>query len=386
MTMKQGFERPGGTADQADPTTVLSHSNPKLDPGAHRNAPGCSRSFVHRILLVILVLLAPSLCWAQNGDLTDLSLEELLNTRLAATSVMGIHHTHPKGEWMLSFSHMNMRMNGIRIGTRTATEQEVLQGYMVTPTSMEMEMQMVGGMYAPTDDVTLMAMVPFVRMSMDHVTRRGMRFTTRTAGLGDATVSGLYTLRGRESSRLILDFGVGLPTGSIDERGDTPAGTDQKLPYPMQLGWGVFSLKPGMTFLGQGGPWNWGTHVGGRFGLGTNSNNYSPGNTYSIEGWGTRAWNSWLSTSVRTIARVTTHIHGADPDLNPRMVPTADPELSGGKRIDVRLGVNLYVPRGILSGNRFSIEFVLPTYQSLNGPQLAADWGINLGWQDAFRF
>ena len=112
MTMKQGFEQPGRTADQADPTTPLGHSNPKLDTGAHRSAPGCSRSFVHRILLVILVLLAPSLCWAQNGDLTDLSLEELLNTRLAATSVMGIHHTHTKGEWMLSFSQMSMRKRG----------------------------------------------------------------------------------------------------------------------------------------------------------------------------------------------------------------------------------------------------------------------------------
>ena len=384
MTMKQGFEQPGRTANQADPITARAHSNPRLDTGG--SAHGRSKSFAHRILLVILALLAPSLCWAQTGGLADMSLEELLNMRLTATGVMGIHHTHPKGEWMLSFSRMNMRMNENRIGTRTATEQEVLQGYMVTPTSMEMEMHMVGGMYAPTADLTFVAMVPLVRMSMDHVTRRGMRFTIKSAGLGDATLSGLYTLRNRESSRTLLDFGLGLPTGSIDERGDTPAGKDQKLPYPMQLGWGVFSLKPGLTYLGQGGPWNWGGHVGGQFGLGTNSNNYSPGNAYSIEGWGSRAWNPWVSTSLRTVAKVRNNIDGADPDLNPMMVPTADPELRGGKSIDFRLGVNLYVPRGVLSGNRFSIEFTLPAYQSLNGPQLATDWGINLGWQNAFRF
>ena len=112
----------------------------------------------------------------------------------------------------------------------------------------------------------------------------------------------------------------------------------------------------------------------------------APGDTYTIGGWETRAWNPWLSTSLRSVVKVKNHMHGADPDLNPTMVPTADPESTGGKSIDVRLGVNLYIPRGILSGNRFSVEFVLPTYQSLNGPQLATDWGINFGWQDAFSF
>ncbi len=40
---------------------------------------------------------------------------------------------------------------------------------------MDMEMHMLGVMYAPSDDVTLMAMVPFVRLDMDHRTRTGAR-------------------------------------------------------------------------------------------------------------------------------------------------------------------------------------------------------------------
>ena len=35
---------------------------------------------------------------AESRDLTALSLEELMNIRLRSSSVMGIHHTHPKGE------------------------------------------------------------------------------------------------------------------------------------------------------------------------------------------------------------------------------------------------------------------------------------------------
>ena len=47
---------------------------------------------------------------AEPQDFTALSLEELTNIRLRASSVMGIHHTHPKGEWM--FGYTQMRMDG----------------------------------------------------------------------------------------------------------------------------------------------------------------------------------------------------------------------------------------------------------------------------------
>ena len=342
-------------------------------------------SSVHGILAVLLILLVPSLSQAQTRSLEEMSLEELLNLRLIATGVMGTHHTHPRGEWMVGYTQMHSQMTGIRIGTRASTDEEVLRDFKVSPTAMEMNMRMIGVMYAPKDDLTLMAMVPLVHMSMDHVTRRGMRFTTESAGLGDVVVTGLYSFYKRDSAQFHLDFGVGLPTGSIDERADTPAGAAQKLPYPMQLGSGVFSLKPGITYLGQYGLWNWGSHMAGSFGLGRNANNYSPGDLYVFDVWGTRAWNRLLSTSLRITGRLDGGIDGADPDLDPTLVPTANPAFRGGKSVDLRLGANLYVPI-ISSGNRFTIEVILPTYQSFDGPQLARDWGFSFGWHSAWGF
>ena len=323
---------------------------------------------------------------AESRDLTALSLEELMNIRLRSSSVMGIHHTHPKGEWMFGYTQMRMRMAGNRSGTSKLRDQDVLERFMVAPTSMDMEMHMFGVMYAPLEDLTFMAMLPAMRLSMDHATRRGTRFTTQSSGVGDVSVTGLYTFWKREESRLHFNFGGSLPTGTIDARDDTPAGPDQRLPYPMQLGIGTFALKPGITYLAQSKRWNWGGHVSASLPLGRNDHGYRVGNRYVFDGWFTRRWNDWVSTSVRTVTATWGNIRGADPALNPRMVATADPNLRGGKRAELRLGFSFYVPDGDLARNLFAVELIAPTYQSLQGPQLQVDWGLNVGWQYAWSF
>ena len=323
---------------------------------------------------------------AEPQDFTALSLEELTNIRLRASSVMGIHHTHPKGEWMFGYTQMRMRMAGNRSGNSTLSDQDVLKRFMVAPTSMDMDMHMFGVMYAPIEDFTIMAMVPAMRLSMDHETRRGTRFTTQSSGLGDVSVTGLYTFWKQQESRIHVNFGGSFPTGTINARGDTPAGPGQRLPYPMQLGIGTFALKPGITYFAQSERWNWGGHTSASLPLGRNDHGYRIGNSYVLDGWLSRRWNDSISTSVRTVTSTWGSMHGADPALNPRMVPTADPDLRGGTRVDLRLGISFYVPDGDLARNRFAVELTLPTYQSLKGPQLQVDWGLNVGWQYAWSF
>ncbi len=76
-------------------------------------------------------------------------------------------------------------------------------------------------------------------------------------------------------------------------------------------------------------------------------------------------------------------IHGADPALNPAMVPTANPSLRGGTRASVGLGLNLS-GSGSLRGHRLAIEALLPIYQNLDGPQLESDWTLTVGGQKSF--
>ncbi len=303
----------------------------------------------------------------------------------APIGVMG-DHVHKAGEVMLSYRYMFMEMDGNRDGTNDLTDGEVLQQFMVTPKRMTMEMHMVGGMYAPTDDLTLMAMIPFVSLEMDHVTRSGRTFTTNSGGIGDVKLGGLYNIMRQDNQRIHLNLGVSIPTGSIEEEDVTPASAPNEtiLPYPMQIGSGTFDLLPGITYLGQTDSLSWGGQFNTVLRLGENSNNYTLGNQYALTGWIAKNWTDWLSTSIRLNGKTWGNIDGADSRLNPRMIPTADPDRRGGTRLDLGFGLNLYAPQGGLKGGRLAVEFELPIYQSLEGPQLETDWQLTLGAQYAF--
>ena len=150
----------------------------------------------------------------------------------------------PQGKFMLSFSYMRMSMDGNRDGTDRLSTGEVLDQFPVTPLDMDMDMFMLGGMYGITDDISVMAMVPFISMKMDHRTRMGVTFTTRSSGLGDIRVLGGYKLWSGMGQTVKLTAGLSLPTGSTDERDSTPANPNAVLPYPMQLGSGTSRPPP----------------------------------------------------------------------------------------------------------------------------------------------
>lgn len=301
----------------------------------------------------------------------------------APITVMG-DHVHSKGEWMLAYRYMFMSMDGNRDGTDDLSNDDVLEDFMVSPDDMTMQMHMLGAMYAPTNNLTLMAMVPFVVKEMDHVTRMGTEFTTNSSGIGDIKFSGLYQLFNKNRQTVHLNLGFSVPTGSIDERDDTPAGDDVILPYPMQIGSGTVDLRPGITYLGQTDDWSWGAQANTVLRLGENDRGYTVGNRYQLLGWVARRLNDTVSLSLKLDGETWDDYDGADSALNPNVIPTADPDLRGGTRLDLGLGVNVYLPENFLPGGRLAAEFELPIYQSLEGPQLETDWQLTVGVQSAF--
>ena len=286
----------------------------------------------------------------------------------------------------MGYRTMTMVMEGNRDGASRRSVDSVLADFPVAPTEMRMETHMSSLMYAFSDDLTLMAMAPFKLLTMDNMTRKGASFTTRSQGLADVKVMANQILYRLPNNRRLASLlaGLSLPTGSIDERDDTPIGPNQKLPYPMQLGSGTYDLLTGVTFLGIAEHWSWGLRGLGTIRLGENDNDYRLGNRLDFSAWGTRLWANWLSTSVRLDGQSWANIDGADPDLNPAMVPTADPDRRGGTRLDLLFGIELLAPTGRLKGNRLGIEVGAPIYQNLNGPQLETDWRISVGWQWIF--
>ena len=152
----------------------------------------------------------------------------------------------------------------------------------------------------------------------------------------------------------------------------------------MQLGSGTFDLNPGVSYVGEIGDWAWGGEADATIRLGENSNDYTFGDRYRLSAWLNWKWTDWLSPFVRMDGEVWENIDGADPDLNPATVPTADPDRRAGERVDLLVGVNMYASSGPLKGHRLAIQGGLPVYQSLDGPQLETDWQITVGWQWVF--
>ncbi|MFT5041737.1 MAG: hypothetical protein ACI8TX_002714 [Hyphomicrobiaceae bacterium] len=287
-------------------------------------------------------------------------------------------HTHKTGEIMLSYRYMRMEMEGNRSGNNRVSVDQVLSEFPIAPTRMTMDMQMLGLMWAPNDQWTLTVMAPWLNLSMDHRTRSGGSFTTRAEGFGDIRVSALRVLFRRGAHSVHAGMGIGLPTGSINQRG-TPMGAKVKLPYPMQLGSGTWDLHPSLTYAGQDQNWSWGSQVRATIRPGRNDNGYSLGDRAGLSVWGARQLGA-VSVSLRLDGELWGDIDGADSELNPAMVPTARPDLRGGRRLDAGIGVN-WALSGIMAGHRLAAEFLAPVAQHLDGPQLETDWSVVTGWQ-----
>lgn len=309
--------------------------------------------------------------------------------------VMG-DHTHKAQEWMFSYRYMAMEMDGNLEGGDSVSASDITGTmmnpgpYMVAPLSMDMEMHMFGAMYAPSDAVTLMFMLPYLENEMDHQTRMGGRFTTRSSGWGDVKASALVSLytSPNEAHRVHANLGLSLPTGSIDERDDTPAMKNAKLPYGMQLGSGSIDLLPGVTYSGQGtgsaAKLSWGAQLALTIRSDYNDNDYRLGNRAQLSGWLAHSFSPALSASLRLSHSAWGNIDGARDDLNPMMVPTADPKAQGGERSELSLGLNYLFMKGAAKGHRLALEYGEAVYQHLDGPQMELDSTLTAGWQYAF--
>ena len=326
---------------------------------------------------------------------------------VAPTGVMG-SHLHHKGGVMFSYRYMRMDMAGNQLGSSNIAPTTIattipnrffgMPGQpptlRVVPTDMVMEMHMFGAMYAPSDSITLMAMVPYVRKTMNHLTFAGPAgpavlggFQTKTEGLGDVKLSTLIGLWQGQNGSLHLNLGASLPTGSTTETGRILAPTGAtplvRLPYAMQLGSGTVDVLPGLTYAGRKGNLGYGAQLSAVIRTGKNRQGYALGNEYKATAWASYQPTDWMSLSGRVEAKNVGRIRGIDPAIM-GPVQTANPLNYGGETVTLYAGVNMIAKKGALRGHRFAIEAGVPVHQDLNGVQMETDWTLNLGWQKAF--
>lgn len=353
-------------------------------------------------ILLVLWLGSPSHIRAQDypTELADMSLQELLELHIADYRA-GDMNTFYKGRWTIGYQYAYVKMEGYRTGTTTMSAADILKSspadpdvnkFLITPTRMIQQLHLISAMYNPTTKFGFLITVPYVFQSTDHVSvvPNFADFVISTNGISDMTVKALYVPYQNRMTTIIVKGGVGLPTGSIDETGLTPAsaadGIPRTVPFTMQLGSGTFDIEPGITYSGHTSVWNWGGEVSGTVRLGQNKRDYRLGHRFLSSVWLTHRFSDWFAPSTSVALRKWGKVDGNDLRLpqRPDAAPVANPLLQGGTRVEWTVQFYIAAPVGILQGNRLSVNWSLPFYQSLNGPQLEADWRLGASWQWTF--
>ena len=287
----------------------------------------------------------------------------------APISIMGDHY-HGQGEVMFSYRFMPMFMEGLLQSTDDIEDTRVFENYMASPQEMQMNMHMLGAMYAVSNKVTLMAMANYISNNMDLKTRMGSEFSTESSGFGDISISGLIKIVNQNRQSLHGNVQVSLPIGNISRKDDTPMMENALLAYPMQMGSGTFDPSIGLTYLGQSNLLSWGFQPKYKFRIGENRENYSLGNRFDAAAWGAIKISDMLSFSTSFSYVSIGEIEGSDERLNPMMMPLFNSNNSGRRQLDIGFGSNLYISKGSLKNLRFGAEVKLPVHQDVNGVQM----------------
>ncbi len=314
----------------------------------------------------------------------------------APLGVMG-DHLHHKGGLMVSFRYMNMLMQGNRAGQSTIEDEAIYKDYMVAPQQMQMDMYMLGVMYAPSNKLTLMYMQSFMQNRMDLTAQMKMGgmmmngmtmeskvmqtdFETASSGFGDAKIAAMYGLVNNEQTSFHLNAKLNLPLGSIEESDDTPMKESARLPYRMQLGSGTFDYSLGGTYKMHGDQLSAGCQLMATARSGENDQGYRWGSQLQLNVWGAYLVSSSLSVSARLYGLAEGQIEGKDDELKPMIIPAANVKNYGGESIHSFVGLNYaFAQESKLRKMRLGAEAGYPVYQNLSGIQMNQGPVINLG-------
>lgn len=320
----------------------------------------------------------------------------------APIGVMGDHY-HKKGEAMFSVRHSYMKMSGNRYNGDNVSTQDILAmpnplGNMpanlsVVPVEMTMKMTMVGGMYAPTNKITLMAMGMFMSKDMDLNTYQPMMnrdllgtFSTSSSDISDISLGALIKLQESDTSRWHGQLAVQKSVGSNDIKGVvlTPMNMQMSmtLPYGMQPSDRATKLVVGITNVTKlTERWLWGNQLRKKFTI--SDDDWAFGNHTELNSWAQYELNQAVALSSRLQITHQGKISGKNPMIM-APVQTANPENYGGSEVTFGLGVNIVMT--ILPGeaDRFGLEVTKPLAQDKNGLQMSSDYKISFGYQKSF--
>ncbi len=337
-------------------------------------------------ILLFIALLQPFVTYAtEKGDSTKCRFSCCRPDAVAPAGIM-TDHVHEKGKFSIAYTYMQMAMNGNQTGTKNVSNPTIFNTYLMATTRMKMQMHMLMPMYGVTVRLTVMAMLNYNVNSMNMSALPTLSAAelpacckptgaspnvSKSSGFGDTKIYALYNMLPACNHRLVAGLGVSLPTGSTYAKGATVQSNYDVLPYCMQLGTGTYNLLPSLVYVGQGTHLSWGAALNTNIKLGTNTNNYSVGNEYSVSLWLAYQLTNWISVSTRAEYYMQAKLYGYDATINQSSLndATANTTNYGGQKVNAYLGLNLYAPTYFLKRGRLLLEYGMPVYQNVYGLQ-----------------
>jgi len=224
--------------------------------------------------------------------------------------------------------------------------------------------------------------LPVETRSATFVTQQFSVGSVSTTEFGDPELHLLYGLHDMWPYRAHISLGVSAPTGPTDTRGVLPNAPSERrlLPYPLQIGDGTWALLPAATFVAENAAGTVGMRAQARIPLGENNRGWTRGTEVNADLWMGYRFSPWISGSARLSFTQLGNVSGIDMAMNPLSSPLAHPDVQGGNRVALPIGVNILFPQGPLRGNRLSAEVFLPVRQDLDGPQVKPSYGLTVSW------
>ena len=290
-----------------------------------------------------------------------------INLSYAATAIghapIGVSgdHYHKTNEKMLSIRYSSMQMKGNSLHGQSISDQEIITSQVnpfasmlgapvylsVVPKKMEMEMMMVGGMYASSDDLTYMGMLMFMKNKMTSNTYKGAMdraylgsFQTSLDDLSNFSFSVLYRLVETNDNRWHLELGIDKSIGKNNNQDLmlTPMNTYMKMtmPYSMQIDEST-RLISGLTNSRNLDSLVFGSQIKKYTVI--EDKEWAFGDKLEISSWLQKAYDNSLSYSIRLLFTKEQNLSGSSSEIK-SPVQSANPLNYGGNTLEFGLGVN----------------------------------------------
>ena len=360
-----------------------------------------------KLLLISLACISIGL-FAEDGEpMHDHSKMKKMNSKhhsmshtLAPIGIMGsMHHSG----FMFSIKQGLMKMHGNIFDGKNISNSKILEmpnplGNMpanlsVVPQNMDMKMTMIDVMYAPSNNLTFMAMATYASRDMQlnsysPMMGRGLvgQFNTSSSDLSDISFSTLFHISQIKNSKWHGEISYKKSIGSDDSMAQvlTPMGKKMSMimPYAMQPGDGSSSLIFGLTNTRKlNEDITWGTQLKRKM-------------VVSESGWSfgdQTEFNSWIQYPFSKQVSISSRLKFVDQDAlsgrNPSImapVQTANPKNYGGTEVFVGLGMNINLDIFFRGNDSIGIEILKPVNQNKNNLQMKADYQVIIGYQKSF--